>query len=278
MYVFALTTGRSGSLYLATILASCPDTHVEHQPSLPDMDVQLALLPAKWYVHTGDLYPVAALLRDYRLPFINGLKGEDAHYVETSPAVTKAEAFAWPLVLPKDGLAFIHLRKSAYATILSHTRAGLNRPDVISMFFPITWPWPWAPYQPFALSTDTYGKLDDFDIALWSWLNVEAIAVHCRKSQRVVTVELEDLNTEAGVFRLCDTLGLPPPTDTTQVGIQKNSIFSKEHPVEPYPEQFRGPEHLPVSLAKIRAMLLSDRVASFDRVVNAVSHRLEGLC
>lgn len=217
MFVFTVTTGHSGTMYLAKLLESCPNSYVVHEPgwTKPDgrqiTDPPLELATA--YQRAGATQALHVWYDRVRVPTLTRVLANQAdHYVETGQLLCKADLGYLLSKLPVDLIRLVHLRRDAYSTAFSLRRNGAipGTPTVEPW-----WGWPWAESNLLRWRLSTRAGDRPLTACVWLWLEVEARALTLAELYPLRTVELAALNSKDEVLALCRWLGIgaPPQLD-----------------------------------------------------------------
>ena len=262
MYVFALTTGHSGSLYLTQLLSTCPNTYVTHEPGEFDPEGRVVETePPTGLVgdaHLGNPEPLRAWYAETKVQRVRNRKGKQAHYVEGGCMVAKGDPAYLLSLFPAPEVRVIHLRRDPHRTAQSLQAAGS---------IPGAHPWHGYPWSPLArLRWPQEREIPTPLVAcVWGWLEVAALALSLESLYPVYHVGPGDLSNERAVLDLCAWAGLPPPAERSQVGSVVNAKLGVEAPTPP--EQ-RAAE-LAGALAAIRAGIEPTTVVELEAVLAA---------
>jgi hypothetical protein len=203
--IFTVTTGRSGTDYLARMLACVPGVVSEHEPR---PHFVWAMRKAQ-----GDPGIARKFLVEEKLPAIRRAKGRV--YSETSHLVCKG--FLEPLAEMGYRPDLILLRRPHREVALSMYRLGTipGRTEKALK-------WYLTPDDPGVLPLENWQRLHDYQLCYWYCLEIERRRQEYGRmfsdlGSRVVDISLQELATFGGFMRLRKELALPrilvPPTD-----------------------------------------------------------------
>jgi hypothetical protein len=223
-FVFTLTTGRSGTRYLATLLRqNLPDAECHHEIhgwdrfgiDTPDVS-HMTLFNSQGNVEKVESFWMAKLARIAATP--------REFYVETSHILMKAGLVENLAPLTAAGTVhLIALERDPYATILSFR----NRFDFLGKAN--CWLWYLDPEYPRNLVPSRELVADSINgLCLWYILEVRARAARyeeqLRGEPRILfhRFRLEELRDAAGASRLLHALGAPLPSAGVRVPEPEN--------------------------------------------------------
>jgi len=197
--IFTVTTGRSGTGWLARLLSCFPEVEALHEPP-PRMH--------KWLRRVlEDPHAGRCFWEEEKLPAI--ARCRQPVYVETSHLFAKG--FFEPLlelgVVPDLILLRRHPRKVAASLFGLNTIPG--RTELGRTYY-------LCPDDPVLLPLPDWQELHDYQICYWYCLETEQRRRRYGEQAkslgaRVVEVDLEDLTTGTAVRRFGAALDLPPP-------------------------------------------------------------------
>lgn len=206
--IFTITTGRSGTAYLASIFGYAKGVDAFHEPSPEFVDVLREV--------QGDPIQAKLFMLEHKLPAI--ARTSSRVYVETSHLACKG--FFEPLldigIVPD---LIIH-RRAKRDVALSMFRMGTipGRSDKGLKFY-------LSPEDPGVLPLGDWQGLTDYQICFWYCLEIERRAQHYRKlfSQyggRIVETTLPGLKSFKGLVDCFDGLGLEVKTPKWLTGLR----------------------------------------------------------
>lgn len=195
--IFTVTTGRSGTDYLARLLDCVPGVTSHHEPKPHFV----------WAMRQAQADPEVArrFWVEQKLPAIQETGGRV--YSETSHLVCKG--FLEPLLALGHRPDLILLRRPHREVALSIYRLG-----TIPGRTPKGLKWYLSPDDPGVLDLSRWQELHDYQICYWYCLEIERRRVHYGEllnglGARVVAMTLAELATFAGFMRLREELELP---------------------------------------------------------------------
>ncbi len=195
--IFALTTGRSGTGYLASVFRELPGVRAEHEPEPKFSDVLRDI--------QSDPEVARTFWLERKLPAIRRVA--ESIYIETSHCFSKG--FLDPLLELGVVPDAIVLRRSHRAVASS-----LARLETVPGRTPRGVRFLVAPTDPGVLELPDWEELDDYQLCYWYCLEIERRtreAVHRIESRggRVAGVEFDALIRGPGWSKLVAELGLP---------------------------------------------------------------------
>jgi len=195
--IFTVTTGRSGTDYLARLLDCVPGVTSMHEPKPHFV----------WAMRDAQADPEVArrFLVEQKLPAIRDTPGPV--YSETSHLVCKG--FLEPLLELGYLPDLVLLRRPHREVALSLYRLG-----TIPGRTPKGLKWYLSPDDPGVLELPRWHELHDYQICYWYCLEIERRRVHYEAllrplGARIVSITLAELATFGGFMRLRKELGLP---------------------------------------------------------------------
>lgn len=199
--VFTITTGRSGTEYLARVLALFRGVHATHEPKPRFSSAWRAVLAAR-----DPNSAAREFWLDEKLPRIRRTRGDV--YAETSHLACKGflESLA-DLGIAAD---LVHLRRDPRAVALSLWRLGAIPGRTLKGVKHFVSPWdrnhlPWRDLE--------HARPNDYQLCFWYALEIDARAAALRaelepRGLRVHAVLLESLACESGILELAQRLEL----------------------------------------------------------------------
>jgi len=216
--IFCLTTGRTGTAYLAKMMSLLPGVSAHHEPAPPFEDWTRRAMVGK---------PCDAFWRESKLPGIAQLAGDAPVYVETNHVFKYLAESLLDLGQTAD---VIVLRRPSRKIALSYWRRGHYpaRTQVGLRYFS-------APYDARAmLPVFDWQRLSNYQLCYWycldTWARVGQLASLYRDvGARVFDTSLTEITTESGFLTCVKALGLPEPDRAAfqaQCGQMVNSLRS----------------------------------------------------
>ncbi len=237
-YVFTLTTGRSGTSYLAKLLGSrALDAEVHHERG-GFRNLGRTTPDASHFTQFNAAGNVPAV-REFWRRKLTGLKlGGTETYVETSHFLAKAGLL--------ENLAFLGSEADIHVVVLDRDLESLvwsfaNRMDFANTGF--TWLFTLDPRYPRNIvDAEPLLRYGMFGSCLWYVMEMRARAAYYRRllaQQPNLTfhkVNLEDIAAEPGAARLLDALGLEPVSPLPELPGRQNAsqdeLFNRFHRLE----------------------------------------------
>lgn len=201
-FIFTVTTGRSGTAYLASLLNLCRNTVGVHEPFPSFVRCMRAV--------QSNQELARKFLADEKIPTIFKMYRGSPIYAETSHLFCKGFLEAWLEFgsIPTPDLILLDrdLRKVALSMFSLRTIPGKNKSGLR---------WYLSPTDPTCLTTVyKWQELDDYQLCYWYGLEIEA-----RKRQYAETIvqnggkiahtSIADLKKPGGLSRLRRELDLP---------------------------------------------------------------------
>ncbi len=196
--IFTLTTGRSGTAFLAAVLSVFPGVMSLHEPE-PKF--------SHWMRHVQTQPEIAWYFWGlHKLPFI--ARQSASIYIETSHLFGKGfiePLFHWQI--PFDVIVLRRNRRDVARSLFQlNTIPARSRDGFIFLV---------SPLDPVMLPLPALQIMNDYQLCYWYTLEMEARAKYyaelvSRQGGKVVSIAFEDLIHEEGVLELANQLALPP--------------------------------------------------------------------
>ena len=269
MFIFTVTPGLSGTMYLAERLKGTPDARVVHELAVRLPNSGQDSDPPTWHVlqhyQTGDLGPLWDWYERRRIPQMRRMmaKAKATHYIETNNLLCKA-AMPALLKLLEGRVALIHLRRDAYDVTCSFLHADTIPGHLYSIpSAPTGLPSPYTGW-PYGRTVclpwrDDCDLSDDFVSCLWCWFEAEAKAVVLSAVCPVWLLELADASSDEALADLLRRCGLEPPTAFAAVNRSTNTKKAAWRRMDA-----PGREALQDAVAALRERLVPEALPLFD--------------